>query len=205
MSVRQPSIVVFDIGNVLIEWDPRFLYRKIFADEAEMEWFLAHVCTPAWNLEQDRGRAMADAVALLLADHPEREMAIRAFDERWIETVSGPIHESVRVLETLRREGVPDYAITNFSHEKFPVAQNHFPFLRDFRGVIVSGEEKLLKPDAAIYRCFLDRYGLNAEDCVFIDDSPANVAGARAVGMHALHFTAPGTLAADLRGLGFPV
>ncbi len=203
--MTQPSIVVFDIGNVLIEWDPRFLYRKIFADEAEMEWFLGHVCTPDWNLEQDRGRAMADAVALLLADHPDHATAIRAFDERWIETVSGPIEGSVRLLETLRRAGVPDYAITNFSHEKFPVAQKHFPFLRDFRGVIVSGEEKLLKPEAAIYRLLLDRYGLKAEDCVFIDDSAANVAGARAVGMHALHFTGPDTLATDLRGLGFPV
>jgi 2-haloacid dehalogenase len=202
---RQPQTLVFDIGNVLIEWDPRFLYRKIFADEAEMEWFLGHVCTPAWNLEQDRGRAMADAVALLVARHPAHETAIRAFDTRWLETVSGPIPGSVELLARVRAAGIPDYAITNFSHEKFPIAKAHFPFLEGFRGTIVSGEEKLLKPEPAIYRLLLDRYGLEAADCVFIDDSPANVEGARSVGMHAVHFTDPGQLAADLRAFGFSV
>lgn len=202
---QAPQTLVFDIGNVLIEWDPRFLYRKIFADEAEMEWFLSHVCTPAWNLEQDRGRSMADAVALLVARYPTHAAAIRAFDERWTETVSGPIPGSVALLERVRAAGVPDYAITNFSHEKFAVAKARFPFLAGFRGTIVSGEERLLKPEPAIYRLLLDRYGLAAADCVFIDDSPANVHGARAIGMHAVHFTGPDQLEADLRGFGFPV
>ena len=200
-----PRIVVFDIGNVLVDWNPRFLYRTIFADEAEMEWFLGHVCTPAWNIEQDRGRSFAEAVAILVAEHPRHEAAIRAFDERWTETISGPIAESVAILESLRRQGVPDYAITNFSHEKFAIAKERFPFLAQFKGTIVSGEEKLLKPDPAIYRLLLDRHGLDAADCVFIDDSAANVEGARSVGMHALHFTAPSRLADDLRRLGFPV
>ena len=200
-----PRIVVFDIGNVLVDWNPRFLYRTIFADEAEMEWFLGHVCTPAWNIEQDRGRSFAEAVAILVAEDPRHEAAIRAFDERWTETISGPIAESVAILESLRRQGVPDYAITNFSHEKFAIAKERFPFLAQFKGTIVSGEEKLLKPDPAIYRLLLDRHGLDAADCVFIDDSAANVEGARSVGMHALHFTAPSRLADDLRRLGFPV
>lgn len=203
--VRQPQTLVFDIGNVLIEWDPRFLYRKIFADEAEMEWFLGHVCTSTWNLEQDRGRTMADAVAWLVARYPAYEAAIRAFDTRWLETVSGPIPGSVDLLARARTTGIPDYAITNFSHEKFPIAKAHFPFLEGFRGTIVSGEEKLLKPEPEIYRLFLDRYGLEAADCVFIDDSSANVEGARAVGMHAVHFTGPELLAADLRAFGFPL
>lgn len=203
--MASPRIVVFDVGNVLVDWNPRFLYRSIFADEAEMEWFLANVCTPAWNLEQDRGRPFADAVAERIALFPQHEAAIRAFDERWPETISGTIPESVALLETLRARGVPDYAITNFSHEKFALAKTRFPFLAGFRGTIVSGEEKLLKPDPAIYRLLLDRYGLHAADCVFIDDSAANVAGARAVGMNALHFTGPGALAVGLRELGFPV
>jgi 2-haloacid dehalogenase len=201
--VRQPQTLVFDIGNVLIEWDPRFLYRKIFADKETMEWFLSHVCTHAWNLEQDRGRSMADAVAERIALFPGHEAAIRAFDERWTETVSGPIDGSVAILERLRLLGVPDYAITNFSHEKFDVAKARFPFLNAFRGTIVSGVERLLKPEPAIYRLLLDRYGLTAADCVFIDDSPANVEGARAIGMHALHFKGPEALEADLRRLGF--
>jgi 2-haloacid dehalogenase len=203
--VRQPQTLVFDIGNVLIEWDPRFLYRTIFADEAEMEWFLGHVCTAAWNLEQDRGRPFGDAVAERIALFPEHEQAIRAFDQRWLETVSGPIAGSVDLLSRIRENGIPDYAITNFSHEKFPIAKAHFPFLEGFRGTIVSGEEKLLKPEPEIYRLLLDRYGLEAADCVFIDDSPANVEGARAVGMHAVHFTGPEALATDLRRLGFAV
>ena len=203
--MAKPGTVVFDIGNVLLDWDPRFLYRTIFADEEEMEWFLAHVCTPEWNLEQDRGRSMAEAVAERIALFPEHEAAIRAFDVRWTETVSGSIPGSVALLERLRTAHIPDYAITNFSHEKFAVATARFPFLAAFRGTIVSGAERLLKPDPAIYRLLLDRYGLQAEDCVFIDDSPANVAGARAVGMHALHFTGPVTLGDDLRRFGFPV
>ena len=205
MTLTQPRIVVFDIGNVLIEWDPRFLYRKIFAEQEAMEWFLSHVCTSAWNLEQDRGRSFADAVAERIALYPDHEAAIRAFDERWTETVSGPIAQSVDLLRQLRQAGVPDYAITNFSHEKFGIAKERFPFLAEFRGTIVSGEEKLLKPEPAIYRLLLDRYGLEAADCVFIDDSAANVEGARAVGMHALHFTSPQQLKSDLQALGFPV
>lgn len=200
-----PTIVVFDIGNVLLDWDPRHLYRKLFDDHDRMEWFLSEVCTPAWNIEQDRGRTFAEAVAELVTLHPHLENEIRAFDERWPETVSGVIEGSVDILETLRRGGVPDYAITNFSAEKFSVARGLWPFLDRFRDVIVSGEHRLLKPQAEIYRLLLERNGLAAGDCVFIDDSPKNVEGARGVGMHALHFTGPERLRADLAGLGFPV
>jgi len=203
--MAQPSTVVFDIGNVLLDWDPRHLYRKMFDDPARMEWFLDTVCTPAWNIEQDRGRTFAEAVAELVALHPEHEAEIRAFDERWPETVSQVIAGSLDILETLRAKGVPNYAITNFSAEKFAHAREIWPFLDAFDGIVVSGEHRMLKPDAAIYRLLLDTHGLAAADCVFIDDSPKNVEGARAVGMHALHFTAPDRLRADLRGFGFPV
>ena len=202
---HSPGVVVFDVGNVLLDWDPRHLYRKVFDDPGRMEWFLSHVCTPAWNMEQDRGRTFAQAVAELTLEHPDLDDDIRMFDERWSETVSGPIHESVAILESLRKSGVPDYAITNFSHEKFVIARQSWPFLDQFRGVVVSGEEKLLKPDPAIYEVLLDRYGLAASDCVFIDDSEKNVSGARSVGMHAVHFISPAQLDADLRELGFPL
>jgi 2-haloacid dehalogenase len=200
-----PSIVVFDVGNVLLDWDPRHLYRRIFDDEERMERFLAEVCTPAWNVEQDRGRPFAQAVAELAAEHPHLHAEIRAFDERWPETVASPIHDTVAILGGLREAGVPDYAITNFSHEKFAVARGLWPFLDQFRGVVVSGEERLLKPDPAIYRVLLDRYGLSAADCLFIDDSPDNVAGALSVGMHAVRFTGPRQLADDLTSFGLPV
>jgi 2-haloacid dehalogenase len=204
-SGASPSVVVFDIGNVLLDWDPRHLYRKLFDDHARMERFLAEVCNPAWNIEQDRGRLFRDAVAELVAVHPHHEAEIRAFDERWVETVSGPIQGSVDLLAELQAKGIPTYAITNFSAEKFVDAQRAWPFLESFIDVIVSGEHRVLKPDPAIYRLLLDGNGLTAEACVFIDDSVKNVAGARAVGMHALHFTGADALRADLKALGLPV
>ena len=200
-----PDTVVFDVGNVLIHWDPRHLFRKLLPGEAEVEHFLANVATPDWNVEQDRGRDWEEAVAMLSAQHPQHEPLIRAYRERWQETVPGAIEGSVAILETLRAQGVPLYAITNFSAEKWAESVARFPFLGAFRDVVVSAHERLIKPDAAIFELFLARNKLAAEQCVFIDDSATNVAGAQAAGMRALHFTAPETLAADLRNIGFRV
>jgi 2-haloacid dehalogenase len=205
MPSDRATIPVFDIGNVLLDWDPRHLYRKIFPDAERMEWFLREVCTSAWNLEQDRGRSFADAVAERIAHYPDLAEEIRAYDERWLETVKRPISGSVAMLESLRRNGIRTYAITNFSAEKFRVAVEAFPFLGGFDGVVVSADEKLLKPDAAIYRVLLERYQLSAADCLFIDDVLANVEAARAVGMHGHHFRDEEGLAQDLRRHGFPV
>jgi len=199
------TTVVFDIGNVLLDWDPRHLYRKLFADEAAMERFLAEVCTPDWNREQDGGRPWAEAVAALSAAHPDHAALIRAFDERWHETVSGPIAENVALLERLHAAGAPVYAITNFSGAKYREAARRFAFFALFRGVVVSGDERLLKPDPAIYRLFLDRYGLAAGTCVFGDDSPANAEAARAAGMEAIRYVPGMDLAAELRRLGLDV
>jgi 2-haloacid dehalogenase len=199
---QRASIAVFDIGNVLIQWDPRHLYRKVFADPARMDWFLTEVCTSDWNLEQDRGRPFAEAVAERIALYPDLAAEIRAYDERWHEMVPGAIAESVALLEALRASGVRTFAITNFSTEKFALARARFAFLNTFEGVVVSGEEKVLKPDPAIYRTLLERYGLAAGDCLFIDDSEKNVDGARAVGMHGHHFTNPAALASALRRHG---
>jgi 2-haloacid dehalogenase len=194
--------VVFDVGNVLIEWDPQHLYRKLIPDAAARARFLAEICTPEWNIEQDRGRLWADAVAERTALFPDHARLIRAFDERWPEMVPGEVPGSVALLEALRGAGVPLYAITNFSAEKFVLAQSRFPFLTQFRDVVVSAEERLLKPDPAIYRVLLERNGLQASRCLFIDDSEKNVRGAEAVGMRAHHFRDAAGLAADLRGLG---
>lgn len=194
--------VVFDIGNVLVHWDPRALYRKIFASEDEVEWFIANVCTSDWNLEQDRGRSFAEAVREATARFPEHADAIAAYDLRWHETVPGPIDGTVGILEELRRRGTPLYAITNFNQDKFRETLERFSFLRTFRDIVVSGDERLLKPDPAIYRVLLERNGIDAAACVFIDDSEKNVRGAEAVGMKAIHFTTPQALRADLAGMG---
>ena len=182
---------VFDIGNVLLRWDPRFLYRKIFADEAEMEWFLAHVCNPEWNLEQDRGRGFGEAVRELTNRHPAHADAIAAYDSRWHETLPHAIEGSVTILEELKAHGTGLYAITNWNGEKFREAKTRFPFLAHFRDIVVSGDERLIKPDPAIYRLLLERNKLDAADCLFIDDSAANVKGAAAIGMRTHHFRTP--------------
>ena len=204
---KNPTTVVFDIGNVLVAWDPRNLYRRYFEGEEErMEWFLTNICTPAWNIEQDRGRSFADAVELLVKEHPpEWHPMIRAFDVHWHETISGPIQGSVDILKALKRNKVPVYAITNWNQDKFREALQRFDFLNSFDGIVVSGDERLLKPDPEIFELFSTRYGVKLDTTVFIDDSIRNVEGARTAGMQALHFTSPEALARDLRAMGFAV
>jgi len=198
----QVDTVVFDVGNVLIRWDPRHLYRRLIPEEAAMERFLAEVCTEAWNLEQDRGRSWAEAIAERVPLFPQHEALIRAYAENWQEMVPGEVPGTVALLEALRGRGVPLYAITNFSAEKFAEAQARFAFLRGFRDVVVSAHERLVKPDPAIYRVLLDRNGLAAARCLFIDDSEKNVRAAEAAGMQAHHFRDAAGLEAELRRLG---
>ena len=202
---QNPTQIVFDVGNVLIEWDPRHLYRKLFDDHEKMEWFLETVFTMDMNRECDRGLLFADAVAQATARHPDWHAEIKAFDERWPEMVPGPIAGTVDLLTEIRRKQIPNHAITNFSHEKFALARQRFDFLNGFGVTIVSGEEQMLKPDTAIYNLFLHRAQAQAPDCVFIDDTLANVQAAQDVGMHAIHFKNPDDLRLRLRGLGFDV
>ena len=181
--------VVFDLGGVLIDWDPRYLYRKLLADEAAVEEFLATVCTPEWNAEQDRGRPFAEGVAELVERHPEHAAAIAAYHERWPEMVAGDIPGTVEVLAELRAAGVPLYALTNWSAETFAITRGRFEFLEWFDGLLVSGEERVTKPDPAIFQLLLDRFGLDPTATVFVDDSEANVAAARRLGFDAIGFT----------------
>jgi 2-haloacid dehalogenase len=181
--------VVFDLGGVLIDWDPRHLYRKLLADEAAVEEFLATVCTPEWNAELDRGRPFAEGVAELVERHPEHAAAIAAYHERWPEMVAGDIPGTVEVLAELRAAGVPLYALTNWSAETFAITRGRFEFLEWFDGLLVSGEERVTKPDPAIFQLLLDRFGLDPTATVFVDDSEANVAAARRLGFDAIGFT----------------
>src|SRR5438552_1486402 len=205
MTQPRATVVVFDIGKVLVDWDPRHLYRKMFDDEGAMERFLSEVCAQPWILELDRGKPFAEAIPARIKQFPHYEKEIRAFDERWHETNRGVIEGSIAILEQLQRVGVPTYAITNFSAEKFEEARKVFPFFDSFDGIVVSGRERLLKPEAAIYNLLLDRHGLKAADCIFTDDSLKNVDGARAVGMYAHHFLDADGLARALRAHGFAV
>jgi 2-haloacid dehalogenase len=185
-------IVVFDLGAVLIHWDPRLLYRKIFQDEAEMEFFLREVATPQWNHEIDAGRSPRDAIRELAEASAEKyKTAILSWVNRWSEMLGGAVEPMVNVLEHLHQQGRPLHAITNWSAETFPYAQERFEFLKRFQSITVSGKEKLAKPDPRIFELFLARNGFRATDCVFIDDAPRNVETAHALGFQTVHFQEP--------------
>ena len=202
MPTAPPTAVVFDLGGVLIDWNPRYLYRKLFDDEAAMESFLADVVTPEWNGQQDSGRTWEEAVEVLTRQHPEQRDLIAAYWHRWQETLGDAIAPTVEILEELRQAGVRLYALSNWSAETFPVARPRYPFLETFDGIVISGEEKLAKPDPRIFRHLLERYDLEPAATVFIDDSDANVAAAAAQGMIALRFEDAATLRRDLVRLG---
>jgi 2-haloacid dehalogenase len=192
VSQPEPAIplrgVLFDLGGVLVDWNPRHLYRRVFSDEAAMELFLATVCTQAWNEEQDEGRPFGEGVELLLAQHPQHAEEIRAYDSRWDEMMKGPIDGSVAILGELRSRGVPLFALTNWSAEKFPLARTRFAFLEWFDGILVSGEERLKKPDPRIYRLAIERFGLEPSKTLYVDDAEVNIAAAALLGFNTHRF-----------------
>lgn len=199
----RPTAVVFDLGGVLIDWDPRYLYRSMFdGDEAAMDRFLAEVTTPHWNRQQDAGRPWAEAVESLSREHPERRELIYAFWLRWTETLGEAIDPTVEILGELRSAGLRLFALSNWSAETFPLARPRYPFLEWFEGIVVSGEVRLVKPDPGIFRHLLERYGLDPASTVFIDDSEANVRAARRLGMTGIHFKDAQGLRRDLTALG---
>jgi len=198
--------VVFDVGNVLLHWDAKRVYRDVFETDAEIEEFFQQIDFDAWNQAQDAGRSWADAVAAGSAAHPHHADLIARFDRHWHDSVPGPIDGTVDILATLKDAGVPLYAITNFSAEKWVECQTRFPFLANsFRGIVVSAHEKLVKPDHAIFELFLERHAQSAEDCIFIDDSPANVSSAIALGFDGILFETPEALNVRLKERGLPV
>jgi 2-haloacid dehalogenase len=198
----RPTAVVFDLGGVLIDWNPRHLYRRLIPDEAELERFLRDVVSPEWNLEHDRGRSFDDGIALLIRAHPDQADLIAAFRDRWPEMLGGPIQPTVDVLAELRDTGVRLLALTNWSAETYPIGAARFPFLAWFEAVIVSGEERLVKPDPAIFRLLIERHGLEPGRTVFVDDLGANVAAAAALGFRAIRFTSAPALRRELVGAG---
>ncbi len=197
------SIVVFDLGGVLIDWDPRHLYRKLFAgDEAAMEHFLATVCTHEWHRHHDAGRSLAEGVRTLKDLHPDKAELIDAFGTRQGEMLAGSIAGAVEILKELRDRDVPLYALSNWPAETFPLARQRFDFLGWFHGIVVSGEIGAIKPEPRIYEVLLDRFAIDPLSAVFIDDVAVNAAAARAFGIHAIHFTTPAALRAELVALG---
>jgi 2-haloacid dehalogenase len=200
-SNARRRVVVFDLGGVLLQWDPRHLYRKIFADEAAMERFLGEVCTVEWNERQDAGRPFADAVAELMPRHEDKRELIEAFGARFGEMIPGAIEGSVDILRELKARKTPLYALTNWSSETFPPQRERFAFLDLFDGIVVSGHEGVIKPDRRIFDVLLARYAIPAHEAVFIDDNPANARAAAVLGIHGIAFESPEQLRRELRSL----
>jgi 2-haloacid dehalogenase len=206
MMNKSIEAIIFDLGGVLIDWNPRYVYRKIFKTEEEVEWFLKNVTTPEWNENQDAGYPLHKATEELIAKHPEWEPEIKAYYGRWLEMLGDAIHETVEILQGLKQSGKYKlYALTNWSGETFPHALARFEFFKLFDGIVVSGDEKMRKPSAEFYKIILDRYHLDPSGTIFIDDSLRNIKGAEAVGITGIHFHNPWQLKEELERKGIEV
>ncbi|WPU94184.1 HAD family phosphatase [Mucilaginibacter sabulilitoris] len=193
------NTIIFDLGAVLIDWNPHYMYRTIFSDEQEMQNFLATVCTSDWNEEQDAGRSLQEGTKLLVAQFPEHEANIRAFYGRWEEMLGEPFHGTVELFRRLKASGkYKIYALTNWSAETFPVAVKRYEFLNWFDGIVVSGTEKMRKPTPEFYQILLDRYEVNPQEALFIDDNYRNIVAAEKVGIKSIHFTSSEQLEKEL-------
>jgi len=203
---RSIDTIIFDLGGVLIDWNPRYVYRTIFKTAEEIEWFLENVTTSEWNENQDAGYPLNKATEELIAKHPEWEPEIKAYYGRWLEMLGGQIHETVEILQQLKKTGKYRLlALTNWSAETFPHALERFEFFKIFEGIVVSGEEKMKKPSAAFYTIIINRYNLDPSKTVFIDDSLRNVKGAETVGITAIHFHNPSQLKEALQRIGVEI
>jgi len=196
--------IIFDLGGVLIDWNPEYVYREVFnGDQQKVDWFLNTICTHEWNVEQDAGRSIQKATELLVAQYPEYEEWIRIFYDRWEDMLGGTIPETVTLLNKLKQANNHRlYALTNWSAETFPVALQRYEFLQHFEGILVSGEEKTIKPFPKIYEILLERYQINPLMSVFIDDNLENVEVAKKFGIKGVHFKSTQQLREELTNLG---
>jgi 2-haloacid dehalogenase len=201
------NTIIFDLGGVLIDWNPEYVFLKEFrGDREKMNWFFENICTSAWNEQQDAGHSLEQATRERIALFPEHERLIRMYYGEWEQMLGYELTGTVEILKKLHLS--PDYtiyALTNWSGETFPVALQKFPFLSWFEGIVVSGDEKLVKPDPAIYKLLLERYGLDATTCVFIDDRADNVQAAVDLGFKGIQFSNDRQLRRELLGLNIKI
>ena len=194
--------IIFDFGGVLLDWDPRNLYRRYFDQPEQLERFLSEINFAEWNMMQDKGRPFAEAVAELSARFPQYAELIRAYPEHWEESITGPIQGAVAILRQLKEAGNRLYALSNWSSETFPIAYKKYDFFRLFDEIILSGAVKMVKPDPKIFELALRKIGRPAPECLLIDDSLANILAAKQMGFVTIHFQSPEQLASDLQKLG---
>lgn len=195
--------IIFDFGGVLMDWNPRYFYKDYFNDDEKMEFFLRNIATDEWNAEQDRGRSLAEGTEILVAKFPEWETEIRAYYDNWTRMLRSDIPENVAVLRQLKHSDYELFGLTNWSAETFPYALENYDFFDIFKGkIVVSGEEKLIKPDQKIWEVLLERYNIKANESVFIDDNAKNIETAKHLGFVTIHITEETNLAEELRNLG---
>ena len=197
------NTIIFDLGGVLVDWKPEYVYRNIFdGNEEKAQWFLKNVCTPEWNIEQDAGRTIEEGNKIKIEEFPEYEDLIKLFYEEWPNMFSGPIQESLDLFRKLKAsENYKMYGLTNWSSEKWDKALELFPFFNDFNGVVVSGQEKTRKPFPKIYNILLERFNISPERAVFIDDNKDNVLAAKKLNIHGIHFKNPQQLIQEFKKL----
>lgn len=194
--------IVFDLGGVLVDWDPKYVFRDVFDTETEVDWFLDNICTMAWNVQQDAGRTLEEATITLQEKHPEWHAQIAAYYGRWEEMLKGPVQGTLDIFSEIKASNkFNTFALTNWSAETFPVAQSKYEFLKWFDGIVVSGIEKCIKPAPRIYKILLERFALRPSECLFIDDNKSNVAGALALGIQAIWFRSSQQLKEDLQDM----
>ncbi len=192
--------IIFDLGGVLIDWNPEYLYQKIIHDSEKRAWFLANICTSDWNECQDEGRLLEDGTAILVNQYPDYSDEIKAFYGRWQEMLGGPIEGTVKILNDLNNHfDYPLYALTNWSAETFPVALERYGFLQLFKDIVVSGKEKMKKPAPEIYNLILAKHDLEPSQTLFIDDNERNIEAANELGILTIHFTSPDQLQKELK------
>lgn len=193
--------IIFDLGGVLVDWKPEFVYRKVFdGNEEKVQWFLKNVCTPEWNIQQDEGRTIKEGNIVKINEFPEYEDLIKLFYEEWPQMFSGPIPENLALFKKLKASGnYKIYALTNWSAEKWDKALELFPFFNDFDGVVVSGQEKTRKPFPIIYNIILERYNISPEKAIFIDDNYDNVVASKTLNIQGIHFKSPQQLTHELK------
>lgn len=195
------QVVIFDLGGVLLDWNPRHVYRRYFQADEQVDQFLAEIDFAGWNRQQDLGRSFADGVTLLSKEFPQYASLIRAYHEHWEASIAGPIEGSVEMVRRLKAAGYPLFALTNWSAETFPIARAKYRWLSLFESILISGEVGMAKPDPRIYNLMLQRIGRPSTECVLIDDAPANIQAAAKLGFQTIHFESAMQLATQLREL----
>jgi len=193
--------IIFDFGGVLVDWNPRYMYKDVFENNSEMELFLTQICSEDWNLQQDKGRSLSEGTRVLQDKFPEHRTNIQLYYDQWEKMLKSDIPENVAILPQLKLK-YKLYGLTNWSAETFPVALKRFSFFKYFDGIVVSGEEKMVKPDEEIFYLMLKRFGLEAENCLFIDDNLKNINTAKKLGFSTIHLKEMTDLKTELSLLG---